>query len=99
MTPRKHLAFACFLAAAVWPWLIGALAGLLMSPLERASQSAWCGMPQHVAVFLGHCTACWAGSAIIAATGALLLWSASAPQSPAHQAAPSRNRKAVWSQF
>lgn len=68
-------ALGCFLAAAAWPWVAGGLAGALMSPLERATQKAWCGMPLHSTFeLLGHCAACWAGSALLAATGAALLW-------------------------
>jgi hypothetical protein len=67
-------AFACLVGAIAWPWLVSASANLLMSPIERATQSAWCGMPLHSGfVLLGHCAPCWTGSALLAATSALLL--------------------------
>src|SRR5690242_794552 len=75
MTSRSSLALGCFVAAGAWPWLVGALAGALMSPLEQATQNAWCGMPHQGVVFLGHCAACWVGSAILVATAGLLFWS------------------------
>ncbi len=69
------LALAFFAAAAAWPWVVGSMAYALMSPLERTLQSAWCGMPLHSSSdVLGHCAACWAGSALLATMGALLLW-------------------------
>lgn len=75
MSKTAATASACLLGAVAWPWLVGALANALMSPLERAMQSAWCGMPLHSGfVLLGHCAACWAGSALLAATAALLFW-------------------------
>ncbi len=69
-------AFACFLSAAAWPWVVGALAGLVMSPLDQAARSAWCGMPAHTGYeALGHCAVCWVGSAILIVVGMLLLGS------------------------
>ena len=46
-----------------------------MSPLEQATQNAWCGLPHQGVVLLGHCAACWVGSAILVAIAGLLLWS------------------------
>ncbi len=36
-------------------------------------QSAWCGAAQHQAVFLGHCSQCWANGALAGALTFLLL--------------------------
>jgi hypothetical protein len=64
---------------------MGELAKALMSPLERALTSAWCGVPLHSAVEpLGHCAACWTGAAVLAAAGAWLL----AQPAPAQSVAP-----------
>jgi len=80
------LASVCFIAAAAWPWIVGALAALLMSPLQRATQSAWCGMPFHSNYeVLGHCAACWVGSALLAAMGLALVQDGLAVHSHARQ--------------
>ncbi|MBI3437518.1 MAG: hypothetical protein HY054_02475 [Proteobacteria bacterium] len=74
MTSKMNLALACFLAAAAWPWLVGKFASLLMSPLDRAAQSAWCGLPMRSSYeLLGHCAACWVGSALLSVVGVLVL--------------------------
>lgn len=75
MTPRTLLSLACFGAAGAWPTLVSALERALMSPLQRATLDAICGSPFHQSGFdlLGHCAACWAGSAILVATGLIVL--------------------------
>jgi len=74
MTATHRAALACFAAAAAWPVAMGQLANALMSPLERAMREAWCGVPYHATTdFLGHCAACWIGSALLAAIGLGLL--------------------------
>ncbi len=73
MHSNSNAAIVCFIGAIAWPWVVGALAGLIMSPLDQATQNAWCGMPHHDRAFLGHCAACWVGSAILAATALLLV--------------------------
>jgi len=75
MTARlTPLALASFSTAAIWPWVVSAISAAMLSPVERISRSAWCGAPFHGAVsLLGHCPACWAGSALLALTGILLL--------------------------
>jgi hypothetical protein len=87
MTSRPvTFALACFVGAAAWPWIVGALAALVMSPLERAAQSAWCGMPFHSSYeALGHCAACWVGSALLVATGLTFMQNRQATHSHAHQ--------------
>jgi hypothetical protein len=85
MTPANRAALTCFAAAAAWPVTMGWLANVLMSPLDRAMRQAWCGVPYHDAsALLGHCAACWIGSAVLAAVGLSLL------ASRAH-AAPRKN--------
>ena len=69
MSHRSLVSFACFAAAAVWPTLFGVAASSLMSPLERAMRESICGFSHHGAAILGHCAACWAGSAILVAAG------------------------------
>lgn len=76
MTPRRLLSLACFAAAGVWPALVRALETALMSPLQRATRDAICGAPFHAGFeLLGHCAACWAGSAVLVATGIVVLMS------------------------
>lgn len=77
MIATHRAALACFAAAAAWPVVMGQLATAIMSPLERAMREAWCGAPHHATTeFLGHCAACWAGSALLAAFGLALLTNA-----------------------
>lgn len=74
MIAMHRAALACFAAAAAWPIAVGQLAKILMSPLERAMREAWCGAPYHATnEFLGHCAACWTGSALLIAVGLWLL--------------------------
>jgi hypothetical protein len=84
MTQRSLLSLACFAAAGAWPSLVTALERALMSPLQRAIRDAICGSPFHAGFeLLGHCAACWAGSAILVATGLIVLVSSSARTPPA----------------
>jgi len=77
---RLGLASALFAVAAIWPWIAGALATLLLTPYQRALQSAWCGLAPHpFSAFVGHCTACWIGVAILVAAGALALLTNTGP--------------------
>ncbi|GAM98173.1 hypothetical protein U91I_01804 [alpha proteobacterium U9-1i] len=76
MGRHSLLSLSCFAAAGAWPTLVTALGSAMMSPLERAMQDSICGAPLHTApALLGHCAACWAGSAILAATGIVVLMS------------------------
>ena len=62
----NRTAAALFVAALAWPGLAGALIKATLSPYERALQTAWCGGPLHESyVLLGHCPACWLGSAAL----------------------------------
>lgn len=73
-------AYALFAGAVAWPSLVGAIANLGLSPLERALRASWCGVAPHPdIVLLGHCQACWLGVAALAGAGAMLL-SASSPR-------------------
>jgi hypothetical protein len=61
-------------AAAAWPSMACALAGLGASPYDRALANAWCGAAPHGAYeVLGHCPACWAGATLLAALAALVM--------------------------
>lgn len=70
MGRHSLLSLSCFAAAGAWPTIFIAISNSLMSPLERAVRESICGTPLHSAPeLLDHCVACWAGSAILAATG------------------------------
>ncbi len=59
---------------ALWPALYGALTAWTRTPLERALYESWCGSAPHAgAEFLGHCAACWSGTAAFMLAGALAL--------------------------
>ena len=76
MGQHSLLSLSCFAAAGAWPTLVAALGNAMMSPLERVVQNSICGTPLHTAPeLLGHCVACWAGSAILVATGIVVLMS------------------------
>lgn len=76
MTLRSRLSLACFAAAGAWPAVVTALERALMSPLQRATRDSICGSPFHAGFeILGHCGACWAGSAILIATGIVVFFS------------------------
>jgi len=73
MGQHSLLSLSCFVAAGAWPTIVTAIGNALMSPLERAVRVSICGAPFHTAPELfGHCAACWAGSAILAATGIIV---------------------------
>lgn len=80
ITTARMYGLTCCAAAAAWPFFVGRLSALMMSPLERALRDAWCGAPMHDALnLLGHCVACWAGSALLGSLGLFLLVSNPAP--------------------
>ena len=59
--------------AIAWPSLAGVFIKLTLSPYERALQTAWCGGPLHESyALLGHCAACWLGSAMLLATALMV---------------------------
>lgn len=73
MGRHSLLSLSCFAAAGAWPTFVAALGNAMMSPLERAVQTSICGTPLHTTPeLLGHCAACWAGSAILVATGIVI---------------------------
>lgn len=83
MTQRALVSFACFAVAGAWPTIVTTLENALMSPLQRATRDATCGSPFHSGFeFLGHCAACWAGSAILVATGLIVLISSGRSAAP-----------------
>lgn len=71
----RHLVGSLLLlSAAAWPCAMGALGRLILSPTEELLRAAWCGVAPHSSfTLLGHCAACWAGSAILGAAAAFLL--------------------------
>lgn len=76
MSRHLPLSLACFAAAGAWPSIVTALGTALMSPYDRLLRDSICGAPLHASPeFLGHCAACWAGSAILAATGTVIFLS------------------------
>ncbi len=71
---RLAAASGLFAAAAAWPSVVRSLTQLTMAPLERAMQTSWCGPPpQETLSFLGHCAVCFAGAAVLAASGLIVL--------------------------
>lgn len=71
---RLAAASGLFAAAAAWPSIVRSITQLTMTPLERALQTSWCGAPpQETASFLGHCAVCFAGAAVLAASGLIIL--------------------------
>jgi len=60
-------------AAAAWPSVLCFITDAMATPLERATRSAWCGAGPQAAEFLGHCAACWTGSAAFLAAAALIV--------------------------
>ena len=76
---RTHLALAFAAAAAAWPSVLCAIADAMMTPLQRALQTSWCGSGPQAATFLGHCPACWGGAAAFL-LAAMLTLAASIPQ-------------------
>lgn len=74
MSQRSLTSLLCFAAAGAWPSLVATLESALMSPVQRAATESICGQPYHMGFeLLGHCAACWAGSAILLATGVIVL--------------------------
>lgn len=74
MLLHRLAAFGLFAAAAAWPSLVRSLTQLTMSPLERALQTSWCGLPaQETVIFLGHCAVCYVGAAVLAVSGLVVL--------------------------
>jgi hypothetical protein len=70
MSQRSLVSLICFAAAGAWPSVYAALDLAFMSPLQRALRQSICGDPMHSAfAFLGHCPACWAGSAMLVLAG------------------------------
>jgi hypothetical protein len=71
---RLAAASGLFAAAAAWPSVVRSLTQLTMTPLERAMQTSWCGPPpQETLSLLGHCAVCFAGAAVLAASGLIVL--------------------------
>lgn len=65
---------ALVMAGAAWPWVVGAASALFLSPYERAVRAAWCGVAPHAQwEMLGHCPACWAGSAAFLGAAVVLM--------------------------
>ena len=84
MTQRSLLSLGCFAAAGGWPRLVTTLENALMSPLQQAARDAYCASPYRAGFeLLGHCAACWAGSAILTATGLIILFSSGRDAAPA----------------
>jgi hypothetical protein len=70
---QVNAAFAFAGAAVLWPSLLCAVTEALATPLQRAMNAAWCGGASQAAALLGHCPACWAGSAAFMAAAVLSL--------------------------
>jgi|CXWL01.1.fsa_nt_gi hypothetical protein len=85
MGRHSLLSLSCFAAAGAWPTLVTTLGNVMLSPFDRAVQTSICGTALHAAPeLLGHCVACWAGSAILAATGFVVLMSDTPRLAQAH---------------
>ena len=81
MSHRAFISLACFAAASIWPRIVTTFEWALLSPLERATQASFCGSPDHAAyALLGHCAACWAGSALLIAAGLAVLFAGRWPK-------------------
>jgi len=71
---RFAAASGLFATAAAWPSVVRSLTQLTMTPLERAMQTSWCGPPpEQTLTFLSHCAVCFAGAAVLAASGLVVL--------------------------
>lgn len=70
---RINVASAFVGAAAIWPSALCAITEAMATPLQRAMQVASCGDAAQPFLLMGHCPACWSGSAafLLAATLAL----------------------------
>jgi len=91
MSQRSLASLVCFAAASAWPTFVAGVETALMSPLQRAIQESTCGSRYHGAFeILGHCAACWVGSAILFATGLVVLISERQTLAPRAEASPKR---------
>ena len=70
---RNNVAFAFVAAAAAWPTALCAITDAMMTPLQRALQTSWCGGATHAYEILGHCPACWSGAAALLLAAAYTL--------------------------
>lgn len=75
---RTKAASAFVAAATAWPTALCAITDAMMTPLQRALQTSWCGGTPQASEFLGHCPACWSGAAAFL-LAALLVASAPIP--------------------
>ncbi len=62
---RINVASALVAAAAAWPPALCAITNAMMTPLQRALQTSWCGGAPDALETLGHCPACWSGAAAL----------------------------------
>ena len=76
---RINLASAFVAAAAAWPTALCAITDAMMTPLQRALQTSWCGAAPDALEILGHCPACWSGAAALL-LAALLVACAPTPE-------------------
>lgn len=62
---KYKVAAASALTAAglAWPTLLCAATDAMLTPYQRALSASWCGQGQATLEILGHCPACWAGTA------------------------------------
>lgn len=62
---RIYIASAFAAGAAAWPTALCAITDAMMTPLQRALQTSWCGGAPESLEILGHCPACWSGAATL----------------------------------
>ncbi|MDZ4690831.1 hypothetical protein [Terricaulis sp.] len=74
---RINVASAFVAAAAAWPSALCAITDAMATPLQRALQSAWCGAGPQAPEFLGHCPACWSGTAAFLLAAAFVIYTPS----------------------
>ncbi|MBL8545977.1 MAG: hypothetical protein JNL81_05900 [Hyphomonadaceae bacterium] len=80
MSQRSIVSLICFASAGAWPSVYAALESALMSPLQAALRDSICGAPAHGAIaLLGHCPACWVGSAMLILAGLAALVTSGRP--------------------
>lgn len=60
-------------AGALWPTAYCAVTDATLTPYQRALSAAWCGAGQPTLEFLGHCPACWAGTAAFLIAAVMVL--------------------------
>lgn len=70
---RVNVASAFAAAAAAWPTALCAITDAMMTPLQRALPTSWCGGAPDALEFLGHCPACWSGAAALLLAAAYTL--------------------------